>query len=68
VFAPISNTKREYPLYVKLRNAATTGSVMLDQIVTIDYNARNFEFTESLPADMIGELLAKVVLVFQPNL
>ena len=67
VFAPVSNTKRNYPLYVKLSNTKTTGSVLLDQVVTIDYNARNFEFVESVPADMLSELLAKVVLVFQPN-
>ena len=67
VFAPISNTKRNYPLYIKLRGAKTTGVVLLDQLVTIDYNARNFEFIESVSANMMDELLAKVVLVFQPN-
>ncbi|MCL2225227.1 MAG: type II toxin-antitoxin system PemK/MazF family toxin [Defluviitaleaceae bacterium] len=67
VFAPISNTKRNYPLYVKLRDTKTTGSVLLDQIVTIDYNAINFEFVESVADNIIIELLAKVVLVFQPN-
>jgi len=67
VFAPISNTTRNYPLYIKLNNTKTTGSVLLDQVVTIDYNARNFEFVESVPADMLSELLTKVVLVFQPN-
>ena len=67
VFAPISNTSRNYPLYIKLRGTKTTGAVLLDQLVTIDYNARNFEFVESVPTDVIDELLAKVVLVFQPN-
>jgi len=67
IFAPISNTKRNYPLYIKLQGAETTGAVLLDQLVTIDYNARNFEFIESIPAAMTEELLAKVVLVFQPN-
>jgi len=67
VFAPISNTTRNYPLYVKLENTQTTGSVLLDQVVAIDYNARQFEFVEKVPADMLGELLEKVVLVFQPN-
>lgn len=65
VFAPISNTKRQYPLYIKLKGTKTTGAVLLDQVVTIDYNARNFNFVESVPADMVKELLAKVVLVFQ---
>jgi len=67
VFAPISNTKRQYPLYVKLNGLQTTGSVLLDQLVTIDYNARNFKYVESVPRDVIQDLLKKVVLIFQPN-
>jgi len=67
VFAPISGTKRNYPLYTKLRGTKTTGSVMLDQLVTIDYNARGFDFVESLVSDVTDELLKKVVLLFQPN-
>jgi len=67
VFAPISNTKRNYPLYIKLQGTKTTGSVLLDQLVTIDYNARSFEFIESVPSSVKDELLSKVVLVFQPN-
>lgn len=67
VFAPISNTSRQYPLYIKLQGTQTTGSVLLDQVVAIDYNARNFEFVESVPEDVIMELLTKVVLLFQPN-
>lgn len=68
VFAPISNTKRSYPLYIQLHNTQTSGVVLLDQIVTVDYNARTFEFVETVSGDMLDELLAKVVLVFQPNL
>jgi mRNA interferase MazF len=67
VFAPISNTKRNYPLYINLNGTKTTGAALLDQLVTIDYNARSFDFVESVPQGMIEELLEKVVLVFQPN-
>ena len=67
VFAPISNTGRNYPLYIKLQGTETTGAVLLDQLVTIDYNAREFEFVESVPPSVIDELLAKVILVFQAN-
>jgi mRNA interferase MazF len=67
VFAPISNTTRDYPLYIKLQGTKTTGSVLLDQIVTIDYNARHFKHVECVPDGVINELLSKVVLVFQPN-
>ena len=67
VFAPISNTNRQYPLYIPLDGTKTTGAVLLDQLVTIDYNARDFSFIESVPAEVISELLAKAILVFQPN-
>ena len=67
VFAPISNTKRNYPLYIKLQGTKTIGTVLLDQLVTIDYNARNFVFLEGVPSNVMDELLAKVVLVFQPK-
>ena len=67
VFAPISNIKRQYPLYIPLEGTITTGSVLLDQLVTIDYNARDFNFIETVPPTVISDLLAKVVLVFQPN-
>jgi mRNA interferase MazF len=67
IFAPISNTKRNYPLYIKLNGTKTTGAVLLDQLVTIDYNARGFNFVESVSQGVIDELLEKVILVFQPN-
>ena len=67
VFAPVSNTRRNYPLYVKLHGTKTTGSVLLDQLVTIDYNARHFEYIERVPVNVINDLLAKVILVFQAN-
>jgi mRNA interferase MazF len=67
VFAPVSNTERDYPLYIRLKGIQTGGAVLLDQLVTIDYNARDFMYIESVSASMINELLQKVVLVFQPN-
>ena len=67
IFAPINNTKRNYPLYIQLIGTQTNGAVLLDQLVTIDYNARNFKFIESVPVATLYELLEKVVLMFQPN-
>jgi mRNA interferase MazF len=67
IFVPISNTARKYPLYVPLVRTKTTGSVLLDQLVTIDYNARKFRYIETVPMDYLRVLLEKVVLVFQSN-
>jgi mRNA interferase MazF len=67
VFAPISNTKRQYPLYIPLRETETTGVILLDQLVTIDYTARQFRYIETISGGFVKELLAAAVLVFQNN-
>jgi mRNA interferase MazF len=67
IFAPINSTERKYPLYIPLRKTKTTGVVLLDQLVTIDYNARQFRFVETVDSDFLEELLEKVVLIFQKN-
>jgi len=67
VFAPISNTSRRYPLYVPLKDAKLTGVVLLDQLVTIDYNARQWKYVETVGNDFLDDLLKKVVVVFQCN-
>ena len=67
VFAPISITSRLYPLYVPLREAKSTGAVLLDQLVTIDYNTRQWSYVETVDIGFLEELLKKVIVVFQSN-
>jgi len=67
VFAPISNTTRRYPLYVPLEKTKTTGVVLVDQLVTIDYNARQWDYVETVGNIFLNEILKKVVVVFQSN-
>ena len=67
VFAPISNTERKYPLYLPLQNTKTSGSVLLDQLVTIDYNARKFRYVETIPTALLRHMLSVAVMVFQFN-
>lgn len=68
VVAPISSTQRNYPLYVPI-NAShgmkTSGKVLLDQLTTIDYEARPCKFLERAHSDLVEELLIKVKAVFQ---
>ncbi|MDR0525790.1 MAG: type II toxin-antitoxin system PemK/MazF family toxin [Spirochaetaceae bacterium] len=58
IVAPISTTKRRLPLYRDLPDSGVTkGAVLLDQLVTIDYTARSFQFVEKVPPDLLAELL-----------
>jgi mRNA interferase MazF len=67
VFAPISNTSRRYPLYVPLKKTKSTGAVLLDQLVTIDYNTRQWSYVETVGNDFLNVLLKTVAVVFQNN-
>ena len=67
MFAPISNTSRQYPLYVPLEETKLTGVVLLDQLVTIDYNARKWNYIETVSDNFLEKLLENVIVVFQNN-
>ena len=58
IAAPISTTQRRLPLYHDLPdNLNTRGTVLLDQLVTLDYKARSFEFIEKVPSEFLLQLL-----------
>jgi mRNA interferase MazF len=58
IVAPVSTTLRRLPLYRDLPDSLITkGAVLLDQLVTLDYNARSFQFVERLPVALLEELL-----------
>jgi mRNA interferase MazF len=66
--APISSTTRNYPLYISINSEygmKTTGKVLLDQLTTIDYEARACTFLEKAHDSLVEEVLMKVRTVFQ---
>lgn len=68
IFAPISTTKRRYPLYIDLPSTSKTkGVVLLDQLVTVDYHNRPHQFLEQLPDDYIIKLLNITKVIFQKD-
>ena len=69
VFAPISNTSRDYPFYYQLENLGveSTGKILLDQLVAIDYNARDFSMVETINNTEMKKILAITKLIFDEN-
>ena len=68
IFAPISTTERKYPLYLPLEpGLETSGVIMLDQLVTIDYEARHAAYIETVSEGFLELLLETVILVFQKD-
>ena len=68
IFAPISTTTRNYPLYIPLEPGLNTeGVVLLDQLVTIDYSARDAKYVETVSELLLERLLKTAALIFQKD-
>lgn len=70
IVAPISTTNHQYPLHIEIKpehKMKTTGKVLLDQLMTIDYQVRAGKFLEQADDQLLDELLTKVKVVFQRN-
>jgi len=65
IAAPVSTTQRRLPLYHDLPDSLNTkGTVLLDQLITLDYKARSFKFIEKIPSDLLTQLLSITRRIF----
>ena len=58
IVCPITNTNKEHPFHVKLdERTKTTGVILSDQARSLDINARNYKFIETIPSDILLEVV-----------
>ena len=58
IVCPITNTNKKHPFHIKLdKRTKTTGVILSDQSKTLDINARNYEFIEKVPADILWDVI-----------
>jgi len=58
IVCPITNTNKNHPFHVKLdKRTKTKGVVLSDQSRTLDIKARNYEFIEKIPNDILIEVI-----------
>ena len=64
---PITNSKRNNPFRVSLTDKCSlTGYVMVDQIKSLDFNARNMAFIEKANKDTLNDVLGLIdAIIFQ---
>ncbi|MGR3178576.1 MAG: type II toxin-antitoxin system PemK/MazF family toxin [Candidatus Anammoxibacter sp.] len=56
---PITNTSRKYPFHVTVpKTTNLTGSVMVEQIKSIDYNTRKVKFIAKAPLNFLNKILS----------
>jgi mRNA interferase MazF len=58
IVCPITNRDKDHPFHIKLDDRTrTSGVILCDQARTLDINARNFKYIESLAADTLLDVL-----------
>ena len=61
LLCPITNQIKGYPFEVNLPTGlAVTGTILSDQVKSLDWQARKVDFICKLPEDVVEEVLAKV--------
>ena len=58
IVCPITNTRNNFPLHIPLPDTLTTTGVLLcEHIRTLDLNARQYNFVETVPADFLQSVI-----------
>lgn len=58
MLCPITNTNKNHPFHVTLdKRTKTTGVVLCDQAKMLDVSARNASFAETIPSDILEEIV-----------
>ena len=58
VVCPITNTSRPFPFHVTLdARTTTTGTVLCEQVRTLDIDDRGYNIVEEIPADLLRQIL-----------
>ncbi len=57
---PITNTDRKIPFHFPIANSSLTGFVMVEQLKSIDFRARNAQFIEQASPENSSDILALV--------
>ena len=62
-YCPITNQIKDYPMHVKLdERTKTTGEVLCEHVKSLDLAARKAVFIESMPDDLLEEVLERIKL------
>lgn len=61
IVCPITNTNRNIPFHLPVPSSSSlTGFVMVEQVKSVDYNARKVKFVEKAPVELIEDVIALV--------
>ncbi len=61
IVCPITNTRNNFPLHIPLPDGLTsTGVVLCEHVRTLDVNARQYNYVETVSADFLQSVISVV--------
>jgi len=61
IVCPITNTDRNIPFHLPVPNPSSlTAFIMVEQVKSVDYNARKVKFVEKAPLKFVEDVIALV--------
>ncbi len=63
IFVPITSKVKGYPFEVSVNTHSIHGVILSDQVRNLDWRARNTEFIEKCPEEVLEEVLEKLSLL-----
>lgn len=61
IVCPITNTNRNIPFHLPVPSSSSlTGFIMIEQVKSVDYNARKAKFVEKAPLQLVEDVIALV--------
>src|SRR5580693_3226870 len=60
IVCPLTNTDRSIPFHLPVFASSLTGFVMVEQVKSVDYNARQSRFVEPAPEQLVEDVIALV--------
>ncbi len=61
IFCPITSHIKHYPMHVLLDSRTrTNGEILCEHVKSLDYHARRISFVETLPADLLFDVMERV--------
>jgi mRNA interferase MazF len=66
LLCPVTNQAKGYPFEVAVPEGwAATGVVLSDQVKSLDWRARQAEYIDTLPAEVVANVLVKIMTLLE---
>jgi mRNA interferase MazF len=65
LFCPITSKNKPYPFNVSIAQTKIQGTILSDQVKSLDWTCRNIEFIEKIGQSTLEEVIEKILVLIE---